>query len=288
MEVLILGGDSRYLEIINNLSNKYNVDILGNIYECSNNNVNYIMPNNIEIKKYDIILFPVSGVNKDYSITSEFSDEKIYLNEDFLLNSKENVLIFSGISTQNLEIMLKKANRECTYLMKDDDVINKNAVLTVEGIIADIIDNTDKAICDSNVLVFGYGHIGYVLVKYLNLLDANICVGIILQRDSIILKYNGINNFYTYEEDKLIDAIGNADIIINTVPQTIINDEDIRHINKNSYVLDIASYPHGINRDILNELNIKNKLYLGIPGKVSPITSGKILVKKINQILEEN
>ena len=55
--------------------------------------------------------------------------------------------------------MLEISNRDCTYVMKDPSVICENAVPTVEGIIADVINNTDKTLADSRVLVFGYGNI---------------------------------------------------------------------------------------------------------------------------------
>lgn len=288
MEVLILGGDSRYLEIIKYLSKKNNVDVIGyNKYKFSDK-VNNIEIEDIDMKKYDIIFFPINGVNKDYLINCEFNDDLIYLNQKLLSTSKDNVLIFSGIRTNNLDNMLNYAKRKCIYLMNDEDIIDKNAISTVEGIISDVIINTPKTIYESNILVLGYGHIGTLLTNYLNFLGANICVGIILQKDKIILNCNGINNFYTYEKDKLRDSINKADVIINTVPSHIIEDCDIKYINQACYVLDISSYPHGFNKEILDNFYIKNKLYLGIPGKVAPITSGKILVKKINEILEEN
>ena len=59
----------------------------------------------------------------------------------------------------------------------------------------------------------------------------------------------------------------------------------IKYINRDAYVLDVASHPHGVDHEVLDEFFIKNKLYLGIPGKIAPKTSGNILSKKISSVM---
>ena len=284
MNVLVLGGDLRYLEIIDALRSKYIVNTIGykNTYIDGVKNIDI---DDVDISIYDVIIFPINGVMDKYFINCRFNNVPIKVPEDLLVGCKENALIFSGISSPNLDEMLRVSNKNCIYMMKDKDVIKRNAIPTVEGVIADIINNTDKTIEDSNILVFGYGNIGSVLVKYLSLLGADICVSIIDKNDKKILDDMNIKNFYSNDYSSLIKEIGNNDIIINTVPSTVIDNSFIKYINRDCYVLDIASHPHGIDREVLDEFFIKNKLYLGIPGKVAPKTSGKILTKKINEVM---
>lgn len=286
MEVLVLGGDSRYLEIIENLSSKHNVSVVGYKNTFINNSVKNLDINDVEIGKYDIILFPINGVMDKNLISCRFNNNPVKLPLDLLVNSKKDVKIFSGVSTPNLNSMLEIANRKCVFLMDDKSVIKENVIPTVEGIIADVVVNTEKTISNSNVLVFGYGNVGKILVDYLLLLGANVSVSVILEEDKKLLESKNINSFYSYDREKLLKEIGFNDVIINTVPKNIIDVHDIRYINRDSYVLDIASHPHGIDREVLDEYFIKNKLYLGIPGKVAPKTAGLILTKKINEIMK--
>lgn len=285
MEVLVLGGDLRYLEVIEDLSSKYSVDVVGYKNTFINERVNNLDIDDVNIGKYDVIILPINGVMDNNLINCRFNNLPIKLDNDLFIGSKENVLIFSGISTPNLDNMLRISGRNCIYLMKDKNVIKENAIPTVEGIIADLIVNTESTIKNSNVLVFGYGNVGKVLVDYLIVLGANVTVAVVEDNDKFILDSFSINNFYSYDNCSLIKEIHSNDIIVNTVPSTIIDNSFIRYINRNAYVLDIASHPHGINREVLDEFFIKNKLYLGIPGKVAPKTSGKILSKKINEVM---
>lgn len=285
MEVLVLGGDMRYIEVIEKLSSKYNVSIVGYKNTFINNLVKNLDISDVDVSKYDVILLPINGVMDKNLISCRFNNNPIKLPRDFFVDSKDNVLIFSGIPTPNLDYMLEVSNRSCVYMMKDKDVIRENAVPTVEGIIADVINNTDKTLNDSSVLVFGYGNIGTLLVKYLEMLGASVSVSIIKESDKELLDSMGISNFYSYNREDLISGIKGVDIIINTVPSTVISDNLIRFINPDAYVLDVASHPHGIDQEVLAEYFIKSKLYLGIPGKIAPKTSGKILSKKISKVM---
>ena len=285
MKVLVLGGDSRYLEVIEGLSSKYSVSVVGYKNTFINDSVKNISIDDVSIGIYDVIIFPINGVMERNLINCRFNNTPIKIPDNFLVGSKENVLIFSGIPTRNLSNILEIADRYCVYMMKDMEVIRENAYPTVEGIIADVISNTDITLRDSRVLVFGYGNIGSLLVSYLRMLGASVVVSIIKEDDKALLDSLDISNFYSYSRCDLIREIGLCDVIVNTVPNTVICDSLIRFINKSAYVLDVASHPYGIDQEVLAEYFIKSKLYLGIPGKIAPKTSGKILSKKISKVM---
>jgi dipicolinate synthase subunit A len=285
MNVLVLGGDLRYLEVIQDLSVNYNVDVVGYKNTFINDKVKNINLEAVNISKYNVIIFPVNGVMDDNLINCRFNNRPIKLDDNILVGCRHDALIFSGISTPNLDKILDNAQMDCTYMMNDKNVISKNSIPTVEGIIADVIYNTEATIDGANVLVFGYGNIGKILVEYLNMLGANVTVSIIESEDQEKLDQMNIKNFYSNSLDDLVREIGYTDVIINTVPCTIIDNSLIKYINRDAYVLDVASHPHGVDHEVLDEFFIKNKLYLGIPGKIAPKTSGKILSKKINEVM---
>lgn len=281
MNCLILGGDKRYYEIIRDFKNKnYNVDMVGYINEfAGTNSINY---EDINIKKYDLILFPISGVGNDFIIKGE---KNFKVEANLLEDVKENCLIFSGIKTCCLEEMMNHCKKNINFLMNDESVIKENSIITVEGIISDIITNTDITINKSNVLVIGYGNIGSYLTKVLNDLKALVSVSVILDKDKNSLDKLKINSVYSNDISSMCKVISESDIIINTVPSLVLNEYYINHMKSNCYVLDIASYPHGIDQEALNNRNIKNKIYLGIPSIVAPKTAGKILSKKIDSVV---
>lgn len=281
MRVLFLGGDKRYLEIVRRLKDKkFDIDLVGYIKKYENINNKKI--DEINICDYDVIFFPINGVMNDFIIKGE---ESISVNVNLLKRSKCDALIFSGIPTPCLDKILKESNREAIYLMQDKEIVLDNAVITVEGILADIINNTEISINNSNIMVIGYGNIGKSLSDALNYLKANVIVAVKEQEDFEKLKSRGMYTIYSNDINAMKMAINLSDIIINTVPSLVLNEEFIDSIKNEAYVLDISSYPYGINKEYLDKKQIKNKIYPGIPGKIAPKTAGRILTKKIEKIL---
>lgn len=285
MKILFFGGDKRQLEIIKYLLDyNHEIDLLG--YEnIEINKCNKVQIENIEINKYDVLIFPVSGVNNDFSVVTDFSKEKIYINPNIFKNVKNNACIISGIKTKNLNKICELANKETIALMEKENIKEKNSVPTVEGILADIINNTESTINSSRIFVLGYGHIGKLLSKMLKNLGAIVTIGVLTNDEAkeIILK-----NMYpicTKDKKAMSVTLANSEIIINTVPSLIIDKEYLNLISKDTYLLDISSYPYGIDFEAAKNLNLRYKLYTGIPAKVAPKTAGDILAREIDSIL---
>ena len=285
MRILFLGGDKRQLQIIASLYNQHQIDVIGydNVKLLDDIKIKEI--ENIDINNYKVIILPVSGVEEDLSVKAEFSKKKVILPIDLLVNTSEDVVIFTGIRTNKLNMMLKLSNRKVIALMEDKEIVKENSIPTIEGIIGDLIYNTEHTINESNIFILGYGNIGKSLASILKMLGAHVTVGVGFKNDYNLVKKKKIKGVLTYEYEMMREALNNSDIIINTIPALVLNKEQLEMINRQCYILDIASYPHGIDFNYVNELKIRGKLLLGIPSLVAPKTAGLILAKKINSVL---
>lgn len=271
--ILIIGGDKRTLQIIKILQKDNNVDIIG----FDTLELDTVDFKELNIKKYNVIIFPIDGIHDDYSITCPFSSKNISVKE---INFNK-CIIFSGIGSKKLDETFKS---DYIKLMSFDDVAIENSISTSEGIIADIIQNTDYTLNNSNITVLGYGRVGKTLVNKLLKLGANVNVGVIKELDYISLIYENINVFYTTDmKNNLI----NSDIIINTVPKLLLDKINLNYTKKDVYIIDIASAPYGVDFECAKDKKIKYTILKGIPGKVAPKTAGTILANKINKILKE-
>lgn len=102
-----------------------------------------------------------------------------------------------------------------------------------------------------------------------------------------ILK-DDVKEFYPLNSENIIEVFNKIDIVINTIPYNIIPEEALNTNNK-PYILDIASYPYGINEEIIKKHNdkINYKLYLGIPSKFAPKKASEILLEILNREVEK-
>lgn len=284
MKILFLGGDRRQLEIIKYLSSKnHEIDVVGFKNVEFNNKVNQLNLNNINIGNYDVIVFPVNGVKEDYSVSTSFDDDKIVLHQNLLVGAKQKCFIFTGIMTEELKNMLHQAGKKAHILMDDMEVKKKNSIPTVEGILADVIQNTDFTIDKAKIFVIGYGNVGKLLVEYLIQMGAKVTVGIIEDKDYEYLAKHYINCLYTTNYLRMNRTIQDSDVIINTVPKMVIDEDYLKQIKKELYILDISSKPYGIDFEAAKKNHVRTKRYQAIPAVVAPKTAGEILSRKINQ-----
>ena len=257
MNVLFLGGDLRYKKIMDYLSDRFDIYTVG--YKKAKLDYNDVDIDKINIGFFNIIFLPMSGINNNYIIKS--LDGDIYF--DKIKHISKNTLLFTGKNSSILnDVNCKK------YFFLEDDYINRfNNEITVSGIISKIKNKKNDTIT-----ILGYGNIGSLLSNYLK--DSNLYL---FDNDKKKIDDYHLLNSDNKEIFKL--AIKNSDIVINTVPSNIIDPNIIKE-NENTFFLDIASYPHGVNNEYVKEY--KNyELYLGIPGKVNVDKSGSVLLKKV-------
>ena len=50
------------------------------------------------------------------------------------------------------------------------------------------------------------------------------------------------------------------------------------------YILDIASFPYGIDQELIKNYDIQYDLYLGIPSKFAPKEASDILLKTLKDV----
>lgn len=244
MKILFLGYDARYEVLISILSNKYEIDSIG--YNNSNMSVSDIK----NINDYSIIVLPMSGIKNNYA-----SDVLVPNN---LLDNYTG-LIYTG-NTKGL-----KGNVES--FLSDKEIVRNNTIITVDGIM-DRISSIDKVI----ICILGYGNIGSMLYDRLKD-NYKVIVGV--KEDEVgVVK----DSFSTSNKKDLEYYLKSSDLIINTVPSHIIDEDILECIN--CYFLDIASFPYGVDETKKTNYKFKYDLYSSIPSKYAPIRAGKILLKK--------
>ena len=244
MKILFLGYDARYEVLIRELSNRYEIDSIG--YNNSNKSVSDIK----NINDYSIIVLPMSGIKNNYASN--------VLIPDNLLDNYTG-LIYTG-NTKGL-----KGNVES--FLSDKEIVHNNTIITVDGIM-DRISSIDKVI----ICILGYGNIGSML--YDRLKD-NYKVKVGVKEDEVgVVK----DSFSTSNKKDLEYYLKSSDLIINTVPSHIIDEDILNSIT--GYFLDIASFPYGVDETKITNYKFKYDLYSSIPSKYAPIKAGKILLKK--------
>lgn len=282
---IFIGGDSRQHYIKEYLSNHYherfNCTDLISANSLSSSEILSI------IEQGNIIIAPVpisyDGINISFTPTNNINHNLLPFNS-VISKLCSGSIVFAGGFTQNmLATMSVKGIRFFDYLTSQC-IQTKNAIATAEGTIMKVIENSIINIHSSNCLVLGYGKCAKALAAKFNALNANVTI---CARSDYSLCEAFTMGYNTVHLEKLTDIIDSYDYIINTIPAIVLEPDILDKISKKTLIIDIASKPGGVDFEYAKKLGLNTLHYLGIPGKVSPKTSGYILGEYILECLSK-
>ena len=196
--------------------------------------------------------------------------------------NKDKIFIAGNISN-NAREELETSYGKVIDIMKEEQLVVLNTIATAEGAIDVAIQNTDIIIHGSKVLILGFGRVAKIVAKKFNGLSAKVTCAARKNTDLAWIKALG------YEEvniNELGEDLKKYDIIINTVPQMIIDKEEMQYMKKNVLLIDLASTPGGINTEDAQKMNLKFVWALALPGKVAPVTSAEFIKDTIYDLLK--
>ena len=156
-----------------------------------------------------------------------------------------------------------------------------NAVPTAEGAIQLAMEATDRTIHESSCLVIGYGRIGRLLAGRLG---AQVTVSARRYSD---LAWIRAENFQCLRTDALAGALGQFDLILNTVPALILDAGLLGETKETCVILDLASAPGGVDLAAAQRLGRRAIAAPGLPGRTAPRTAAAAIRDSIYHILEE-
>ncbi|WP_124067354.1 dipicolinate synthase subunit DpsA [Clostridium sp. E02] len=161
----------------------------------------------------------------------------------------------------------------------------KNTIATAEGSVAEAIRYSPICLHQSQCLITGFGRCAKTLALKLKGLDAQVTIS---GRKESQLELAKAMGFTALSLDHLKDKIVDFDFIFNTVPAPILGEAQIRSMNSNVTIIDIASAPGGVDFEFCRQQGIRAKLCPGLPGIYAPETSAQILYEAIVTCLPKN
>lgn len=222
-----------------------------------------ISSNLLDFFNVDELLLPLGGIGYDYIIKG--TDISLI---DLLAISKIKK-IYTGEANDNLISLCKQENIELIELLKIHDFVMENAKLTAKACMY-LMHDGDTDIADYNVLLMGYGNIGYYLSRLLK--EANCSFDIYTENDQE-------EKFIKLEGHKSIKKIKKSyNIIINTIPKNIILDYNSI---VDARIIDLASKPYGFDVEEIIKRKIRYDILSMAPSKYAPKSAANIIKKFI-------
>ena len=286
MKFAIIGGDLRIVKLADMLAKDGNEIYIYGLEKAEDlkSNSNIIQCDNIKkaIQDVEIVIGPIPFSSNGNTINAPFCEKEMTIREMMhVINAK--VLIAGGISPE-VYGMANDEYVEIIDIMKREELAVLNTIATAEGTIQIAIENTNKILHGSEVLILGFGRIGKVLARKLAGLSAKVTCAARKDEDLAWIQAYGHK---TTNINTIGDNLKQFDIIINTVPHMILTEERLKNVKKECLLIDLASNPGGIDKKAVKDKNLKFVWALSLPGKVAPTTSAEFIKETIYNIIKE-
>ena len=203
-------------------------------------------------------------------------------NADYILlginPSKELLCFEKPVFAGNVEV-----GKNVFDYTKNEAFALKNAYLTAEAALALAIKSSETSLINAKVLICGYGRIGKALKRYIEPFSRDITICLRNRNSAAAAECEGAR---VIGFDKLKKG-ADYQFIFNTVPHPVFNEAELRALKRDVLLIDLASFPGGIDEHYAKALNTNYITARGLPGKYSPKSAGIIVADTVKDIINE-
>lgn len=160
----------------------------------------------------------------------------------------------------------------------------RNAEISAEAAVYEVMERSGKALMDLCVLVTGYGLFAKALAQKLRSLGAEVWIA---ARRIEARRQAQEDGMQTVSIREMGSILGKVDVLLNTVPAQIITEADLRRLPSRAWLMELASAPYGFDRDVAQALGLKSALLPGLPARYAPESAALALHDAVISLTEE-
>lgn len=284
--IAVVGGDLRIVKLIEMLVKDgytvytYGLEMSEDLQKIEKIEMCPTVTETVKNSKVVVGPIPLSSDRKNLSMP--FSNIK--LNVDEFISCIAGKTLIAGNIVEETKRKLEQSNIQYIDLLKREEFTVLNTIATAEGTIQIAMEETQKTLHGSKVLIMGFGRIGKVLAKMLDGIGAKVYCEARKNEDIAWIKAYGYEPIHL---NNLNEHLGEFEIIISTIPFQILDKDRLELVNKDAVIIDLASNPGGVDRKAAKEKDLKLIWALSLPGKVAPLTSAIYIKETLYHVLKE-
>lgn len=272
IKICVLGGDKRQSAMAQEMYNDgYEVTIFG--LKGDTGGATQAVNLKSALCGADIVVLPLPFSTDGIRLSCPISQTDIKLDDVIALTEKESFVAGGKLTDSFVEKLNGKGVLTFDY-MKSERLNILNSVPTAEGAIAIAVNELPITLFSSDAAVIGYGRIGRVLVRLLRAFGSNVTV---YSRSESALSWAKSEGALSYHTSELGNYAESHDVIFNTVPSVVLDENILLKTKEEVLIIDLASYPGGVDFESAKSLDRKVIWALSIPGKTAPVSAGSII-----------
>lgn len=192
--------------------------------------------------------------------------------------------VFAGAVPQWMCTVAEQNGLDLIDYMKREELALRNAVPTCEGAIQIAMQEMVDTLHGTDCLIVGNGRIGKLLAHRMAAMGANVTVA---ARSAADFAHIFANGFQSIPTAALETQIGRFQLIFNTVPALVFDQQTISNMRAPCLLIDLASFPGGVAPKVQTPSGCQIRHELSLPGRVAPLAAARAMKDTIFAGLRE-
>lgn len=228
----------------------------------------------------EVVILPVPAEDAHGLLTAPLGTQSCRIEHILDCAGNGAMLIGGGISAR-IKTAAEQRGIKAYDCMRCPEFTVKNAAVTAEGAVSELMGKTKTALCDMRVLVVGWGRIGKLLINKLSALCPAVCLMSANSEARALASELGCK---AVAPDCPPELLCGFDAVINTAPAQVI--PDLRAFKDSCILLELASAPGGIDKKAAGELGLELAVLRGLPGRYAPESAAQAMLAAVSDILK--
>lgn len=235
------------------------------------------------VKGAAVVILPVPYSYDGCRINAPFSASEIRV-DDVLEAVNPTQLVLAGVCPPGFIEKADALGLSVIDYMKDEELTVKNAVSTAEGALELAMKELAVTVHGTKTLVIGYGRVGKAVSSAFSSLRSSVTV---CARRADALAWAYASGYGTANIKDICRAVTDKDIIINTVPAPVLDNNVLSFVKDDALIIDLSSAPGGVDFEAASRRGLKAIHALSLPGKVAPVTAGENIADAVCSVMRK-
>ncbi len=279
----VIGGDLRQICLAKELAAKGAFvccfALCQPIESASSNNLFLAASLEEAISRSQSVICPIPLAKDNTHLNQSKKKSNIPLKHLFCL-LKPGQRFFAGNIPKPFRIQAMENGIYAVDLMEDAALSYFNTIATAEGVLSEAIQHSPQNLFHSKCAVLGYGKCGRAITRLLRGLSCFVSVFSIQEEE--------LAQAALVADDALplavfVEQCQEYDFIFNTIPAIVLPHDALLNVKPSVTILDIASYPGGVDLNAAKELSIQAIPCPALPGRYAPLSSARAIAASIQK-----
>ncbi len=228
-------------------------------------------------ERADAVLFPYPFAVKNGRVPN-MTGVHITTKEIVSRLSKDTcILAGAGLETDALQQthMLKRYTDAAGFAQA-------NAEISAEAGVFEAMLRSPRTLRGMRVLVTGYGRFGCSLAEKLAALGAHVWAAVRREEQRAQAEKDGMNAVLLSQLDAILSKM---EMVINTIPAHVLNEDLLKLIPRNCPVLEMASAPYGFDVEQARAMGLSVSVLPSLPAVYAPLSAAQVLKSAVYELL---